>query len=97
MIGGMARGDGRLARRGGPRSDAGIRMADTVLPVGWVYGKWVERLPELGEAAIRRKYSGFSAMRPAGYVARVFHRMPWKRGIGKLAAYLYPGLDATNV
>src|SRR5215475_9538967 len=68
-----------------------------LLPVGWVYGKWVERLPDAaGEAAYTAEAFPAFFSRTTGWVMLLayFIVCPWEAvAIGKLAAYLYPGLD----
>jgi amino acid transporter len=85
--------------RGGP---AGAMLAFGIggillLPVGWVYGKWVERLPDAsGEAAYTAQVFPAFFSYATGWIMLLayFIVCPWEAvAIGKLAAYLYPGLD----
>ena len=85
--------------RGGP---AGAMLAFGIggillLPVGWVYGKWVERLPDAsGEAAYTAQVFPAFFSYTTGWIMLLayFIVCPWEAvAIGKLAAYLYPGLD----
>src|SRR5215510_2377057 len=85
--------------RGGP---VGAMLAFGIggvllLPVGWVYGKWVERLPDAsGEAAYTAQvFPGFVSY-TTGWIMLLayFIVCPWEAvAIGKLAAYLYPAID----
>ena len=68
-----------------------------LLPVGWVYGKWVERLPDAsGEAAYTAQVFPQFVSYATGWIMLLayFIVCPWEAvAIGRLAAYLYPGLD----
>ncbi len=87
--------------RGGP---AGAMLAFGIggfllLPVGWVYGEWVKRLPDAsGEAAYTAQvFPGFVSY-VTGWIMLLayFIVCPWEAvAIGKLAAYLYPAMDGT--
>ncbi len=72
-----------------------------LLPVGWVYGKWVERLPDAsGEAAYTAQVFTAPVSYATGWIMLLayFIVCPWEAvAIGKLAAYLYPGLDRYEV
>jgi basic amino acid/polyamine antiporter, APA family len=85
--------------RGGP---AGAMLAFAIggvllLPVGWVYGKWVERLPDAsGEAAYTAQVFPQFVSYTTGWIMLLayFIVCPWEAvAIGRLAAYLYPGFD----
>jgi len=85
--------------RGGP---VGAMLAFGIggvllLPVGWVYGKWVERLPDAsGEAAYTAQVFPQFVSYVTGWVMLLayFIVCPWEAvAIGRLAAYLYPALD----
>jgi len=85
--------------RGGP---AGGMLAFAIggvllLPVGWVYGKWVERLPDAaGEAAYAAQVFPAIVSYLTGWIMLLayFIVCPWEAvAIGKLAAYLYPSID----
>jgi len=87
--------------RGGP---AGAMLAFGIggfllLPVGWVYGEWVKRLPDAsGEAAYTAQvFPGFASYM-TGWIMLLayFIVCPWEAvAMGKLAAYLYPAMDGT--
>lgn len=68
-----------------------------LLPVGWVYGKWVERLPDAsGEAAYTAEVFPSFVSYLTGWIMLLayFIVCPWEAvAIGKLAAYLYPAID----
>ncbi len=68
-----------------------------LLPVGWVYGRWVERLPDAsGEAAYTAQVFPAFFSYATGWIMLLayFIVCPWEAvAIGKLAAYLYPALD----
>ena len=85
--------------RGGP---AGGMLAFAIggvllLPVGWVYGKWVERLRDAsGEAAYTAQVFPPIVSYVTGWIMLLayFIVCPWEAvAIGKLAAYLYPAID----
>jgi basic amino acid/polyamine antiporter, APA family len=85
--------------RGGP---AGGMLAFAIggillLPVGWVYGKWVERLRDAsGEAAYTAQVFPAVVSYMTGWIMLLayFIVCPWEAvAIGKLAAYLYPAID----
>jgi APA family basic amino acid/polyamine antiporter len=89
--------------RGGP---AGAMLAFGIggillLPVGWVYGKWVERLPDAsGEAAYTAQVFPPIVSYFTGWIMLLayFIVCPWEAvAIGKLAAYLYPALDSCEL
>src|SRR3981189_1963292 len=86
--------------RGGP---AGAMLAFGIagillLPVAWVYGKWVERLPDAsGEAAYTAQVFPPIVSYFTGWIMLLayFIVCPWEAvAIGKLASYLYPALDS---
>ena len=68
-----------------------------LLPVGWVYGQWVERLPDAsGEAAYTAQVFPSFVSYLTGWIMLLayFIVCPWEAvAIGKLAAYLYPAID----
>ena len=85
--------------RGGP---AGAMLAFgaggiLLLPVGWVYGRWVERLPDAsGEAAYAAQvFPGFVSHFTGWVMLLAYYIVcPWEAvAVGKLAAYLYPAID----
>jgi basic amino acid/polyamine antiporter, APA family len=69
-----------------------------LLPVGYVYGKWVERLPDVaGEAAYTSQVFPPLVSYFTGWIMLLayFIVCPWEAvAIGKLAAYLLPTLDS---
>jgi basic amino acid/polyamine antiporter, APA family len=85
--------------RGGP---VGAMLAFAIggialLPVGWVYGKWVARLPDAsGEAAYAAQVFPPLPSYLTGWMMTLAYLIvcPWEAvAIGKIAAYLYPGLN----
>ncbi len=85
--------------RGGP---VGAMLAFALggialLPVGWVYGKWVARLPDAsGEAAYAAQVFAPLPSYLTGWMMTLAYLIvcPWEAvAIGKIAAYLYPGLN----
>src|SRR5246500_3129569 len=89
--------------RSGP---AGAMLAFAIggvllLPVGWGYGKWVERLPDAsGEAAYTAQVFPQFVSYATGWIMLLayFIVCPWEAvAIGKLAAYLFPQLDAMEL
>lgn len=68
-----------------------------LLPVGWVYGKWVARLPDAsGEAAYAAQVFPALPSYLIGWMMTLAYVIvcPWEAvALGKLAAYLYPGLN----
>ncbi|HUI74408.1 MAG TPA: APC family permease [Candidatus Acidoferrum sp.] len=69
-----------------------------LLPVGYVYGKWVQRLPDAsGEAAYTAQVFPPLVSFFTGWIMLLayFIVCPWEAvAIGKLAAYLFPSLDS---
>src|SRR5205085_7612109 len=89
--------------RGGP---AGAMLAFGIggillLPVGWVYGKWVERLPDAsGEAAYTAQVFPAFFSYATGWIMLLayFIVCPWEAvAIGKLAAYIFPSLNSMQL
>jgi len=85
--------------RGGP---VGAMIAFAIggialLPVGWVYGKWVARLPgAFGEAVYAAQIFPPLPSYLTGWMMTLAYLIvcPWEAvAIGKIAAYLYPGLN----
>src|ERR1700751_1811126 len=72
-----------------------------LLPVGWVYGKWVERLPDAaGEAAYTAQVFPPFVSYFTGWIMLLayFIVFPWEAvAVGKLAAYLFPQLDTIEL
>src|SRR5579863_382258 len=69
-----------------------------LLPVGYVYGKWVERLPDAaGEAAYTAQVFPPAVSYFTGWMMLLayFIVCPWEAvAVGKLAAYIFPALDS---
>jgi basic amino acid/polyamine antiporter, APA family len=72
-----------------------------LLPIGYVYGQWVQRLPDAaGEAA----YTAQVFPRPVSYftgwmmLLAYFIVCPWEAvAIGKIAAWIFPSLDSVEL
>jgi basic amino acid/polyamine antiporter, APA family len=86
--------------RGGP---AGAALAYAIggiilLPVGYVYGQWVQRLPDAaGEAAYTAQVFPPVVSYFTGWMMLLayFIVCPWEAvALGKIAAYIFPSLDA---
>jgi basic amino acid/polyamine antiporter, APA family len=86
--------------RGGPLGAAlGFALGGLVLlPVGYVYGKWVQRLPDAGsEAAYTAQVFPPVVSFFTGWVMLLayFIVCPWEAvAIGKVAAYIFPSLNS---
>ena len=69
-----------------------------LLPVGYVYGQWVQRLPDAaGEAAYAAQVFPPSVSYFTGWIMLLayFIVCPWEAvAVGKLAAYLFPSLNS---
>src|SRR3981081_2872736 len=69
-----------------------------LLPVGYVYGQWVERLPDAaGEAAYTAQVFPPAVSYFTGWIMLLayFIVCPWEAvAVGKLAAYLFPSLNS---
>jgi amino acid transporter len=69
-----------------------------LLPVGYVYGQWVERLPDAaGEAAYTAQVFSPIVSYFTGWMMLLayFIVCPWEAvAVGKLAAYIFPSLDS---
>jgi basic amino acid/polyamine antiporter, APA family len=85
--------------RGGP---AGAALAFALggvllLPVGYVYGQWVQRLPDAaGEAAYTAQVFPSVVSYFTGWMMLLayFIVCPWEAvALGKIAAYIFPALD----
>ena len=72
-----------------------------LLPVGYVYGKWVERLPDAaGEAAYTAEVFPPIVSYFTGWIMLLayFIVCPWEAvAVGKLAAYLFPAIDSVEL
>jgi amino acid transporter len=86
--------------RGGPLGAAlGFSLGGVLLlPVGYVYGKWVQRLPDAaGEAAYAAEVFPPIVSFFTGWVMLLayFIVCPWEAvAIGKVAAYIFPSLNS---
>jgi APA family basic amino acid/polyamine antiporter len=89
--------------RGGP---LGVMLAFglggvVLLPVGWVYGEWVKRLPDAsGEAAYTAQVFPPLASYFTGWMMLLayFIVCPWEAVVvGRVAAYLLPSLDSIEL
>ena len=72
-----------------------------LLPVGWVYGQWVKRLPDAsGEAAYTAQVFPPVVSYFTGWMMLLayFIVCPWEAvALGKLAAYIFPQLDTIEL
>jgi APA family basic amino acid/polyamine antiporter len=86
--------------RGGPLGAMlGFALGGIILlPVGYVYGQWVQRLPDAaGEAAYTAQVFPPLVSYFTGWIMLLayFIVCPWEAvAVGKLAAYLFPSLDS---
>jgi APA family basic amino acid/polyamine antiporter len=86
--------------RGGPLGAilAFVLGAVILLPVGYVYGQWVKRLPDAaGEAAYTAQVFPPIVSYVTGWVMLLayFAVCPWEAiALGKIAAYIFPSLDS---
>jgi amino acid transporter len=89
--------------RGGP---LGAMLAFAIggvvlLPVGWVYGEWVKRLPDAsGEAAYTAQVFPPAVSYFTGWMMLLayFIVCPWEAvAVGKVAAYLVPSLNSVEL
>ena len=86
--------------RGGPLgSSLAFALAGLILlPVGYVYGQWVERLPDAaGEAAYTAQVFPPIASYFTGWIMLLayFIVCPWEAvAVGKVAAYIFPSLNS---
>lgn len=85
--------------RGGPAGAAlGFAIGGVILlPVGYVYGQWVKRLPDAaGEAAYTAQVFPPIVSYFTGWMMLLayFIVCPWEAvALGKIAAYIFPSLD----
>jgi amino acid transporter len=89
--------------RGGP-AGAGLGFAIggiILLPVGYVYGQWVKRLPDAaGEAAYTAQVFPPIVSYFTGWMMLLayFIVCPWEAvALGKIAAYIFPWLDSLEL
>jgi amino acid transporter len=72
-----------------------------LLPVGYIYGRWVQRLPDAaGEAAYTAQVFPPVVSRVTGWIMFLayFIVCPWEAvAVGKIAAYLFPKLDTIEL
>jgi basic amino acid/polyamine antiporter, APA family len=86
--------------RGGPLGAVlGFALGGLVLlPVGYVYGQWVQRLPDAaGEAAYTAQVFPPLVSYLTGWIMLLayFIVCPWEAvAVGKIAAYIFPSLDS---
>jgi amino acid transporter len=86
--------------RGGPAGAAlGFAIGGIILlPVGYVYGQWVKRLPDAaGEAAYTAQVFPPIVSYLTGWMMLLayFIVCPWEAvALGKIAAYIFPSLDS---
>src|SRR5258705_7229671 len=86
--------------RGGPLGAIlGFALGGVLLlPVGYVYGQWVQRLPDAaGEAAYTAQVFPPVVSYFTGWMMLLayFIVCPWEAvAVGKLAAYIFPSLDS---
>jgi APA family basic amino acid/polyamine antiporter len=89
--------------RGGPLGAilAFVLGAVILLPVGYVYGQWVRRLPDAaGEAAYTAQVFPPIVSYVTGWVMLLayFAVCPWEAiALGKIAAYIFPALDSVEL
>jgi len=89
--------------RGGPfGAMLGFAIGGIVLlPVGYVYGQWVKRLPDAaGEAAYTAQVFPQAVSNVTGWIMFLayFIVCPWEAvAVGKIAAYLFPRLDTLEL
>ncbi|HTQ61416.1 MAG TPA: APC family permease [Candidatus Solibacter sp.] len=89
--------------RGGPAGAAlGFAIGGIILvPVGYVYGQWVKRLPDAaGEAAYTAQVFPPIVSYFTGWMMLLayFIVCPWEAvAVGKIAAYIFPALDSWEV
>ena len=89
--------------RGGPLGAilAYILGGILLLPVGYVYGQWVQRLPDAaGEAAYTAQVFSPAVSHFTGWMMLLayFIVCPWEAvALGKIAAYIFPSLDTLQL
>src|SRR4030081_4000109 len=91
--------DDWLARGGPLGAVLGFAIGGVLLlPVGYVYGQWVERLPDAaGEAAYTAQVFPPAVSYFTGWMMLLayFIVCPWEAvAVGKLAAYIFPSLNS---
>jgi len=89
--------------RGGPLGAIlGFTIGGIILlPVGYVYGEWVKRMPDAaGEAAYTAQVFSPAVSYFTGWMMLLayFIVCPWEAvALGKLAAYIFPSLNSTEL
>lgn len=94
--------DDWLARGGPFGAMLGFALGGILLlPVGYVYGQWVKRLPDAaGEAAYTAQVFPLVVSNVTGWIMFLayFIVCPWEAvAVGKIAARLFPSLDALEL
>src|SRR5216683_6773511 len=94
--------DDWLARSGPVGAILGFAFGGVLLlPIGYVYGQWVQRLPDAaGEAAYTAQVFPPLVSYFTGWMMLLayFIVCPWEAvAVGKLAAYIFPWLDSIEV
>jgi len=94
--------DDWLARGGPLGAMLGFALGGILLlPVGYIYGQWVRRLPDAaGEAAYTAQVFPPFVSYLTGWIMLLayFIVCPWEAvALGKLAAYIFPQLDAVEL
>src|SRR6516225_8311555 len=94
--------DDWLARGGPLGAMLGFALGGILLlPVSYIYGQWVRRLPDAaGEAAYTAQVFPSFVSYFTGWIMLLAYFMvcPWEAvAVGKLAAYLFPRLDAIEL
>src|ERR1700730_17905416 len=94
--------DDWLARGGPLGAVLGFAIGGVLLlPVGYVYGQWVERLPDAaGDAAYPAQVFPPAVSYFTGWIMLLayFIVCPWEAvAVGKLAAYLFPSLNSLEL
>src|SRR5260370_18417633 len=97
--GGLILMEDGLGRRGPLGAILGYALGGIILlPVGYVYGQWVQRLPDAaGEAAYTAQVFPPIVSYITGWVMLLayFIVCPWEAvALGKLAAYIFPSLNS---
>src|SRR2546429_2800002 len=89
--------------RGGPLGAIFAYMLGGILllPVGYVYGQWVQRLPDAaGEAAYTAQVFSPAVSYFTGWMMLLayFIVCPWEAvAVGKLASYIFPSLNSFDM
>src|SRR5256714_9506486 len=94
--------DDWLGRSGPLGAALGFALGGVILlPVGYVYGQWVQRLPDAaGEAAYAAQVFPPLVSYFTGWIMLLayFIVCPWEAvAIGKIAAYIFPSLNSLEL